>query len=261
MRRFLFFLIILFISCAANVFSQLRSFNDIFPDISPENRSLVFSNDAYVKSSQKANGFIIYGNSQSSGLDPKIVGNVISANPVYFVESISVLPGTPSFLDIYNALGNIRNLKGRLYKSYTRGKEVPLFEDATRIASEKNTTSVPDPAPAATLPKNETIYIKLKDVNFGNTYYRAEMSLTNNGIIYTMTNSKNINYLLIPVMKEGRFIARLYIEPIVEGFLIYSVAGADISDFVASKIHVDSAISKRLGVITSWAANGIINIR
>jgi len=256
MKRLILFILILFFLCASNLFSQLRAFNEIFPDISAENRSLAFSDNAYVKSSQKTNGFIIYGNSQSSGLDSKITGNVLSSNPGYFVESIHVIPGTPSFLDIYNALGNIRNLKGRLYNSATRGKEIPLFEDATRV-SDKQTSALPDPKPSSSLPRNETIYVRLKDVNFGNTYYRAEMSLAENGIIYTMTNSKNINYLLVPVMKEGRFIARLYIEPIAEGVLIYSVAGADISDFIASKIHVDSAISKRLAVITSWAADGI----
>jgi len=259
MKRLIFFILILFLFCVSNLFSQLRAFNDIFPDINSENRSLIFSNDAYVKASQKANGFVIYGNSQSCGLDSKIVDNVLNTKPGYFVESIYLIPGTTSLLDIYNALGKIRNLKGRLYRSSTRGKEIPLFEEATRITSEKNTTAIADPAPASVLPKTETVHVRLKDVNFGNTFYRAEMSLTQNGLIYTMTNSRNINYMLVPVMKEGRFIARLYIEPIAEGILIYSVAGADISDFVASKIHVDSAITKRLTVITSWAADGISN--
>jgi hypothetical protein len=39
--------------------------------------------------------------------------------------------------------------------------------------------------------------------------------------------------------------------------LIYGFAGVNISDFFASKISVNSAISKRLGVITAWAAEGI----
>ena len=246
---------------SVNLFAQLRAFNDIFPNIGAENRALIFGAEGYVKSSQKTGGFVIHGNESGCGLDSKIVGSVLGANPGYFVESISVISGNPgsvSLLDIYNALGKIRDLKGRLYNSATRGQAVPLFEDATRIAGEKQTNAVPDPAPASSLPKSETVYVRLKDVNFGNTYYRAEMSAGDNGISYTMTNSRNITYLLVPVMKEGRFIAKLYIEPIAEGILFYSVAGADISDFVASKIHVDSAITKRLNVITSWAIDGIV---
>jgi len=253
-------ILILLLSCAAVSFAQLRGFNDIFPNISAENRLVIFGSEGYVKSSQRANGFVIFGNEHGIGLDSKITGNVLSTNPGYFVESISVIPGAPgsvTLLDIYNALGKIRDLKGRLYNSATRGQAIPLFEDATRVASEKQTNAIPDPAPAAVLPKSETVYVRLKDVNFGNTYYRAEMSLLESGISYTMTNSRNMTYLLVPVIKEGRFIAKLYIEPITEGILIYSVAGADISDFFASKIHVDSAISKRLAVITSWASDGI----
>jgi hypothetical protein len=171
-----------------------------------------------------------------------------------------VIPGKPGnvgLLDVYNALGNIGGLKGRLYDSHSKNREVPLFEDATRITGQKQTTAIPDPPPARILPRAETVYIRLKDVNFGNTYYRAEMALIQNGLRYTLSNFKNISYLFVPVIKEEKFIAQLYIEPIEEGVLIYSIAGTDISDFIASRINVDSAISKRLAVITSWAADGI----
>jgi hypothetical protein len=83
------------------------------------------------------------------------------------------------------------------------------------------------------------------------------MSLVQNGLRYSLTNFRNISYLFVPVIKEDNFIAQLYFEPIQEGLLIYSIAGAEISDFVASKIDIDSAITKRLNVIISWAVDGI----
>jgi hypothetical protein len=49
----------------------------------------------------------------------------------------------------------------------------------------------------------------------------------------------------------------MYFEPVQEGVLVYSIAGVDVSDFIASRIHIDSAIAKRLEVIISWAAGGI----
>jgi hypothetical protein len=186
----------------------------------------------------------------------------LSRNPGYLAESIIIIPGNPGFaslLDVYNALGNIRGLRGRLYNSHTRNQEIPLFEDATRILSERHTTAIPDPLPARILPRSETVYIRLKDSNFGNTFYRGEMTLIQNGLRYTLTNFKSLSYFFIPVIREGKFIAQLYFEPIQEGILIYSIAGADVADIFASRIHVDSAISKRLAVITEWAAEGIIN--
>jgi len=258
MKKLLSLCTLLFL--ANNIFAQFRSFNDVFPNLNQDIKKYAFSDSGYVKSSQKASGFIIMGNEKNSKLDSQIVNNVLKKNPGYLVESILVIQGNPdsvSLLDVYNALGNIRDLGGRLYDSATRNKAVPLFEEATRIASDKNTSAVPDPAPSKTLPRTDNVYIRLKDANFGNTYYRADMALVQNGLRYTLSNFRNINYVFVPVMKENTFIAQLYFEPIQEGILIYSIAGAEISDFFASKIDVDSAISKRLNVIISWSADGI----
>jgi len=254
------FYLLLFLFIANNIFAQLRSFNDIFPNLNQDIKTLAFKESGYVKSSQKTSGFVIIGNVQTSKLDPQIVNNVLQKKPGFLVESILVLHGTSSsvsLLNIYNALGNISDLRGRQYNSYTKKKAVPLFEEASRIVSDRQTTAIPDPAPSKTLPVKETVYIRLKDVNFGNTYYRGEMSLIQNGLRYSLTNFRNMSYLFIPVIKEEKFIAQFYFEPIQEGILIYSIAGADISDFIASKIDIDSAISKRLNVMISWAIDGI----
>jgi hypothetical protein len=251
------FFLLLFVN---NIFAQVRTFNDIFPNLNQNIKNSAFSESGYVKSSQKKSSFIIIGNERSSKLDPQIVNNVLRKNPGYLVESILVVQGNPdsvSLLDVYNALRNIRDLQGRLYNSATRNQAVPLFEEATRIISDKQITTIPDPAPSKTLPRSETVFIRLKDVNFGNTYYRGEMALVQNGLRYTLSNFKSMSYLFVPVIKEDKFIAQLYFEPIQEGVLIYSVAGAEISDFFASKIDMDSAISKRLKVMISWAVDGI----
>jgi hypothetical protein len=248
--------------CAIHVFAQLRTFDDIFPDVGQKIRvSALGGGYGYVSFTWKSGGFdLLIGSSKTSGIAAIVSDTVLERKPGFIIESISVISGEnvkADLLDVYNALGNIRGLKGRLYNSYTRNQAVPLFEDATRIKSEKQTTEIPDPAPAKSVPENEIMYIKLKDVNFGNSYYKGEMTLIQNGLCYSMTNFKSLTYFLFPVIKEGKFIAKLYFEPISEGILIYSIAGADISDFVASKIDMDSAIAKRLAVITSWAADGI----
>jgi len=262
-------LLIMFCFCAfwarpEGVFSQLRTFEQLFPSIQADVRVSALSDSGYVNTSRKATGFVILGNQRGAMIDPSIVNNVLKCNPGYIVESILIIPGNRAvtLLDIYNVLGKIRDLKGRLYSSATKNQDVPLFEDATRIESERQTGAIPDPPPSTILPQTETVYLKLRDVNFGNTFYRGEMALIHGtsgalGLSYTLSNFRNMTYLMVPVIREGKFIAQLYFEPIREGILIYSLAGADISDFFASKIHVDSAISKRLAVITGWAADGI----
>jgi hypothetical protein len=241
------------------LFAQARSFNAIFPGL-PENvRSAVFSSEGYIRSSEKSTGLKTMSGTGTSTIDPQIAGAVLSIQPGFVVESLRVIPQTQgiSLLGVYNALGNIRGLKGMLYNSRSKNKDVPLFEDATRLQSEKKNTPIPDPGPASKLPSSETVYIKLKDVNFGNSYYRGEVKLAQYGLRYSLSNYKNVSYLFVPVIKEEKFTAQLYFEPIQEGILIYSIAGADVSDFVSSRIDMASAISKRLAVIIAWVAEGI----
>jgi hypothetical protein len=255
----------MFLLPAGTVFSQsLRSFAEIFPVLPLAVREAAFSSEGYSKSSEKQSSPPIYPlqnvRAMESSLDPQIIEKVLDKRPGFLVESIQVLPADPgkySLLDVYNAIGKVRGLKGRVYHSFTRNEYVPLFEDVTRVESTKKNTPIADPTPASQIPASETIYMRLKDVNFGNTYYQGDMTLIQRGLDYRMTNYKNITYLLVPVIKEEKFIAQFYFEPIAEGILIYALAGADVSNFVASKIDMPSAISKRIAVIINWIADGI----
>jgi len=239
--------------------SAQRSFNEIFPGLPSTVRQAAFSREGFYRSSEKPPLSALAG-SGKSGIDPQIIETVFLRQPRFLIESILVVPGKAgeySLLDVYNALGNIRGLKGRLYHSATRNQNIPLFEDVTRIASAQKNTPVSDPPSVSNVPPSETIYVRLKDVNFGNTYYRGDMALVRYGLRYSLSNNKNITYFLVPVIKEEKFIAQLYFEPIAEGILIYALAGVDVSDFISSKLDMASAINKRLAVIIGWVKEGI----
>jgi len=257
--RFLFFIsvfsLILFPVAAE---AAPRSFNQIFPGIPSAVREAAFSQEGFFQSTEKIQRSALVGYGQSA-IDPRIIETVFLKQPGFLVESILVIPGKTkaySLLDVYNALGKIRDLKGRRYHSFTRNEYIPLFEDVTRIDPGKN-NPIADPAPASKVPTSETVYMRLKDVNFGNTYYRGDMTLTAHGLRYSLSNNKNMTYFFMPVIREEKFNVQLYFEPITEGVLIYALAGADVSDFIASRVDMASAISKRLAVIISWVAEGI----
>ncbi|MCL2138961.1 MAG: hypothetical protein FWH41_05460 [Treponema sp.] len=265
--RIPFFFIILKMTLIVHVFAQteagtgLRSFNEIFPNLQPSVRQEIFSDKGYSKSYKGVSSSAsLIGAPRNSRLDQRILEPVIKIKPGFYVESIAVIPapsGKYSLLHVYNVLRKVRTLKGRLYHSFTRNESVPLFEDVTRVESAHKNTPLPDPSPALRIPSSETIYLLLKDANFGNTYYRGELILDKLGMRYSLTNYKSFTYFLIPVIKEEKFIAQLYFEPITDGILIYGLSGADVSDFIASKVDMPSAVSKRLAVITSWVSDGI----
>jgi hypothetical protein len=261
MRKFIL-IIFLFSAVIQAAFSQtVRSLREIFPNLPSSVREAIFTKDGYCKTFGKLPPADLIGSGRS-GINPQIINNVLNKKPGFLVESVLVIPDTSgkhSLLDVYNALGKIRGLEGRLYHSFTRNEDVPLFEEVTRLESDKRNIPINDPAPAQKIPSSETVYMRLKDVNFGNSYYRGNIVLDQRGLRYSLSNYKSLSYLLVPIIKEEEFIAQLYFEPIAEGILIYGLAGADvhIPDFVASRIDMASAISKRLAVIISWVAEGI----
>ena len=237
--------------------ASLRSFDRLFPNLEANRRNAVFSDGGIIRSIGK-NGSLEIIPSPDSGIS--LHRTIMSKNPSFMAESLMIIPYSgkvPTQLDAYNALGKIRDLKGRLYSSHSRGAEVPLFEDATRLESDKKSNPVADPPPAHTLPASDTVYIRLKDINFGNSYYKASFSTGQYGVTYNLTNYKSLSYLFLTVMDEEKFSAILYIEPLAEGIMVYSVAGAGASDFISGRIDIPSAIRKRLAVFIGWVGDGL----
>jgi len=240
--------------------SSLRSFDDIFPEFPGTLHAKVFSRAGYFNTQptgEEAGSNLL---ARQGRLKPGLVDPVLEIGPRVLVESMRVVSypaGNVSLLDIYNAIGRIRDLGGRTYRSHSRGSETPLFEEATRLGGPRNNSPVGDPEPALELPLSQTIYMRLRDTNFGNTFYRAEVGHDGRSLHLTMSNNRNITVMLFPAIREGMFVARMYFEPIAEGVLMYSLAGVGVSDFVSSRIHMPSAIEKRLSVIMGWAADGI----
>jgi hypothetical protein len=253
-KSVLFWAVLLFLVPA---FLEARSFDEIFPYLGEDLKARVFSTEGLIRSLEKIED-LSFLPALSSGIN--LIDGIMEKKPSFFVESLLVIPyggRNLKVLDAYNALGRVGDLKGRLYHSFTRGADIPLFEEATRLESDKRNKPVPDPSPSAFLPASETIYIRLKDVNFGNSYYRADIRTHSRGILYSLSNYKTISYLIFTVMPEEKFSANLYLEPLDEGMLVYSLAGTDVSDFIANRIDIPSAISKRLAVFIDWISAGI----
>jgi hypothetical protein len=232
-----------------------RSLNDIFPALDAEIRERAFSPGGYFSSSEDNSRTL-----EARGLDSQFRAKIDGIKPTVTIEYLLVIPYPSEYLnllDIYNRLRRIRALGGRLYHSETRNADIPLFENAVRLEGPGRAAVKEDPPPRNTLPESETIYIRLKDANFGSSYYQADIRKNSPGFTYSLFNNRDLSYLIVPVIRSGCFTAQFYFEPLDEGILVYSVSGAKVSDFIASKTDMTSAVQKRLDVILSWVIDGI----
>jgi hypothetical protein len=243
----------------ASAFGITRSFFDIFPDFDETQRAEAFSPTGYdltTRISPESPPSPLMAFSKSG---VPISDAVLNRKPPFYMESLTIFPYSSRYqglITVYNALGKVRNLAGRVHRSETPGKHPPVFSEANRVDAAPKPNPLPDPPDAREIPPSETIYMRLKDKVFNNTYYQALITGAEDEIFYTLTNFKTI-YAVFPIIRENKFIARLYIEPLQEGLLIYSIMGVEVSNFYMTTVDVPGVMRKRAQVITDWLLDGL----
>jgi len=248
--------IIFFLVPVFCLFSQPRRFAELYPAINAEQRSGAFSSEGYLYYGDKSENLTLI---PQSGRTLPISKASLGQKPGFFVEALKIVPRKNiGLVNIFNALEKIRDLKGRTYYSSTSKKNLVLFSDAVRVEGpEKINVLLPDPPPAGSVPSIKTMYTRLTDVRFGNCYFDITLQSDQQGIKYTITNFKALTYGPIPVVKERVMTVLIYIEPVEEGLVLYALAGAEVSDFIAKYVDIPSALNKRMEIFIGWLLDGI----
>ena len=234
---------------------ETRSFDAIFPDFSRRQRIMAMGNTGLRHSFLKDESPSLIPNPD---LEIDLLGSIMKKNPSHLIEALVLVPyGEKEFdlLDIYNALGRIEKIKD--YPAVVNGNDLYIFTESTRIEGVRNRKAVPDPAPAVTLPFSQTMYLRLKEINFGNLFIRADVSISIYGITYSMTNFTDVRYYLVPIMKAEKFITIIYLEPVKEGVLIYSMTGFYLPGFIADRVNLTSNINRRIAIFINWITDGL----
>jgi len=232
-----------------------RSFDDIFPNFSRSKKRMVMDDEGLRYSFEKDGSPMLIPN-PASGID--LLSKVMAKRPSHVIEALVVVPYDKrelDMLDIYNALGRVRNIKDHTIALEDR--EMIIFTETTRLVSARNRKPVPDPPPTNTLPYEETMYLLFLDPYMGDLYLRGEVSISLYGITYSMTNFRDISYSIFRVMRAERFSAIIYVEPVKEGILIYSVSGLYLPNFIAKRINLTPNMNRRITVLLDWIIEGL----
>ncbi|GMO20619.1 MAG: hypothetical protein Pg6A_07430 [Termitinemataceae bacterium] len=239
----LFFILFLFCGISG-VFA--RGFDGLFSELPAAVKTEAQSSGAYY--AIKKENTLLKINAGTEFNTRKTV--LLEKKNAVILEMVTLIKKTNNInlIDIYNATLRVRLLAGRKYFSHTRRKEVPLFKKALRVEGE---------APKNFVPLNESAVIILDDINLGECYYQTELTKTENGIIWFLTNSKPISFLFLTIFKKNNFNILFYIEPVSEGVAVYSIMLIAAEEFAASRVDIVSAAKKRFQLITDWLVEGI----
>ena len=233
-----------------------RPFDEVFPGLSPA-RKYEIMNDyglRYAFTKDESPNLIPAADSGINLLD-----QVMQRKPSHIIEALIVVPYQKrelDMLDIYNALGRIRNIKDQTLPTRGGGR-ASIFLDTTRIESARNRNPVPDPAQAHILPYSETMYLCLTEAFMGDLYVRGDITIGQRGITYSITNFSDIRFSLFRIMKAERFLSVIYLEPIKEGVLVYSLSGIYLPGFIADKLNLTYSMNIRISALINWIADGL----
>jgi hypothetical protein len=234
---------------------EIRSFDTIFPNFSRLQRLVAMSDRGIRHSFVKDEPASLIPN-PDLGID--LVGSVMKKNPSHLIEALVLVPYNGKefdLLDIYNALGRIEKIKD--YPAVVNSNALYIFTESARIESPRRRRAIPDPVPAVTLPFSQTMYLCLKEINFGNLFIRTDISISMYGITYSMTNFTDVRYFLVPMMKAERFNTIIYLEPVREGILIYSITGFYLPGFIADRVNLTPNINRRIDIFINWITDGL----
>jgi len=232
---------------------KIRSLDGIFPYITQSERSRVMSRLGLRHSFERGRSPVLFPDSNSM-ID--LLGSVMKKNPTHIIEALAIIPYNEKeidILDIYNALGRIEKLKLQTFQE----NSTPVFGDTTRIDNAQRRMAVSDPLPSDTLPFSETMYLRITDRNIGNIFLRGDISLSTYGITYNFTNFADINFLFFRVMRAEMVSVIIYLEPVEEGILIYSVSGLQFPVFFLNLINLNLNINSRVTALLNWITEGL----
>jgi len=235
---------------------ELRSLDEIFPGFSADMKDWIIDGPGLRNSFEK-DGSPTLIPARNSGIE--LLSGVMRKNPSHIIEALVIIPYGErelDMLDIYNALGRIKNIQEQTIPLKS-GNSINIFMDTTRLEGAKNRKPVADPSPANYLPFSETMYLRFTDAYVGDLYIRGDISLDLHGITYSMTNYLDVRYSLFRIMRAERFSAYLYLEPIKEGILIYSMSGIYLPGFISKMINLTPNINARITALLNWITDGL----
>jgi hypothetical protein len=232
-----------------------RSFYDVFPNLSMRQRSSVMSSVGLRNAFEKKDTPTFSPN-PDSGVD--LYSKIMAKRPSHLIEALVLVSYGKrelDLIDIYNALRRIKNIQD--YKLIVRDREYKIFQDTTRLESAQRRRPIADPPQTDTLPLSETMYLRFVDLSMGDLYLRGEVAVSLYGLTYTLTNFRDVTYSIFTVMKAERYLTIIYLEPVKEGILIYSMSGLYIPSFVSSRINLPLSMNYRITVLMNWITDSL----
>lgn len=154
-------------------------------------------------------------------------------------------------LTVYNILRSVGSMQGIEYYSASRKTMRLFYEYSSLIRGPDDQTAVAD-SWQTSVPGNETLFARQKDLSFGDNIYRIELKQVPDGFLHSISNLTSLTYNLIPVARPGNMLTQVLVLQTQEGILFYVVSGSNTLLLPGLKGKLETSFSNRATAIFNW---------
>jgi hypothetical protein len=197
----------------------------------------------------------------SNSLCRRAVEEINKINPDVLTEGLYLIPYPENVstidVDFYNYTRALSSLSEVIYYSSRRKDFVHLFEEAYVISQMNKKKPLPDPV-AESIPEHSKLYLYVKEVNFGKSFYSVDYYWDGTDLGFFMKNTAPIRAFIKAVDKQN-LLNVLIIMPTEKGYLVYGATSVKLSnkDFIYKMTDPPTAFYRRLYAIETWMYNNI----
>lgn len=152
----------------------------------------------------------------------------------------------------YNQLMAISTMEGIEYYSHSRETMRLLFELSHRVQNRDSKDPVPDLYFRSRLPATRTIYVRQKDLTFGDNHYSITYHREDGLVWAEMTNLNQLWYGIIPVIGPGSVKFIFALAPSDEGLYFYAHALVDVFTLLGMEERAGNSFSSRIEALSQW---------
>jgi len=206
-----------------------------------------------------------------SGLRRIVDGIMSSQEPNMFVEAL-YLYRKPAFIaessdgwsdtqrtGVFNQIMAVSSMTGLQYYSASRGTMRTFYEYSYVVDGPDTKKRIPDPVFTG-VPEALTLFVRQKDLTFGDNIYRYDIVANQDAIYLTQVNITALTITLIPVIRRGNLTTVMAVIDCGDSILIYAASMAKALSFPGLWDRISDSFSNRAQAVLNWFSGRLDNL-
>ena len=162
-------------------------------------------------------------------------------------------------INLFNQALAMSTLTGIQYYSASRKAMRTFYESSKVIDGPETKNQLPDPV-FAQPPESLTLYVRQKDLTFGDNIYRYDFKIVRDAFFFTQENMTALNYGIIPAVGKNKLRSVMAVIDCGDSLLIYAVSMAKTASVPGMGDRIGNSFGNRAEAVLKWFTGRADNV-